>query len=485
MKVLSFLLIAMSAFTPCLAGEDHLQYYAVFVDGQKIGYATRLRQVAKGKVTTVENAVMTITRMNQSVALRQSETCIETAQGHPLGFSSIQDLGTVSATINGTVTADGKVHVTSSTFGQQQTRTVDWPEGAILAEGLRLLSIKKGLKEGTTYGVTLFVPSMMQAVECRVTVGKKQEVDLLGRIVTLTEVSTSLQLPGVQIDSTGYVDEDFRPLKTVTPTMMGMTIEMVACDKAFALSENDVVDFLAKTILTSPTPLVGLADARSATYRLKPTGPKKLEGMIGTDSQRVRGGKDGSVTLIVRPAKAPAGVKFPYKGTDPAALNALKPTRYLQSDDKRVIALARQAVGGESDAAKAARKIETFVGRYVTKKNLSVGYASAAEVAASRQGDCSEHAVLTAAMCRSVGIPARIVAGYVYTPKLAEKTDIFVAHAWVQARLGRKWIGLDATRGGTAPGHIALVIGDGEPADFLGMLNTMGYFKIEKVTIRK
>jgi len=483
MRTLSGIFIVLVVSAPVLSGEDQVEYYALLMDARKIGHATRLRQVAQGKVTTVENMVLTITRLNNSITVRQSETCVETPQGRPLGFTSVQDLGGISATINGTVAADGKVHITNSML-PGQTQVLEWPEGAMLSEGLRLLSLEKGLKEGTAYTAKLFVPSMSQAAEARVMIGKKQEVDLLGRIVTLTEVSTSFELPTARVDSTSYVDEELTPLKTVTP-VMGMTIEMLACDKTFALSKNDVVDFIAKTILTSPRPLVGLKDARSATYHLKPTGTGKLEGFLTTDSQRVKASKDGSVMVTVSPAKGPTGVKFPYKGSDPAALKALQPTRYLQSNDAKVIELARQAVGSEISAAKAAKKIEAFVGKYVTRKDLSVGYASAAEVAASRQGDCSEHAVLTAAMARSVGIPARIVVGYVYASKLADKSDVFVPHAWVEVRIASKWIGLDATQGRTGPGHIAQAVGDGEPADFLGMFNTMGNFKIEKVTITK
>ena len=41
---------------------------------------------------------------------------------------------------------------------------------------------------------------------------------------------------------------------------------------------------------------------------------------------------------------------------------------------------------GTKDAATAARRIEKFVRKYINKKNLSVGYASALEVARSRRG---------------------------------------------------------------------------------------------------
>ena len=161
----------------------------------------------------------------------------------------------------------------------------------------------------------------------------------------------------------------------------------------------------------------------------------------------------------------------------------------LQSNDEQIIKLARQAIGNTKDAAEAARKIEAFVAGYIGNLNLSVGYASAVEVANSRQGDCTEFAVLTAALCRAVGIPAQVVAGIAYVDDFAGLRG-FGGHAWTQAYIGDKWIGLDAAfkgsgRGGYDAGHIALATGNGEPIDFFNLATTLGRFKIENVTVNK
>ncbi|GAI55549.1 unnamed protein product, partial [marine sediment metagenome] len=111
--------------------------------------------------------------------------------------------------------------------------------------------------------------------------------------------------------------------------------------------------------------------------------------------------------VTVEPIVAPRGARFPYVGRDKTILEAMKPNRFLQSDSKEIIDLARRAVGDTKDAAEAIRMIESFVAEYIENRGLSVGYASAVEVAVSRVGDCSEYAVLTAAMCRAVGIPAQ------------------------------------------------------------------------------
>ena len=64
-----------------------------------------------------------------------------------------------------------------------------------IAEGLALRARKEGLKEGTRYTVKTFAPSLCQAVEAQVEVGAKKQVDLLGRIVRLTEVKSLLKTP--------------------------------------------------------------------------------------------------------------------------------------------------------------------------------------------------------------------------------------------------------------------------------------------------
>ena len=207
------------------------------------------------------------------------------------------------------------------------------------------------------------------------------------------------------------------------------------------------------------------------------------------DNQKVQQLSGGRVSITVEPIDAPSGISFPYKGNDPVILEALQPTRFLQSDDEQIIQLARQAVDNTKDAAEAARKIEAFVAGYIENRSLSVGYATSVEVAESRQGDCTEFAVLTAALCRAVGIPAQVVAGMAYVDDFAGMRG-FGGHAWVQAYIGGKWIGLDAAfrgsgRGGYDAGHIALAQGNGEPIDFFNLATTLGRFKIEKVSVNR
>ena len=351
-----------------------------------------------------------------------------------------------------------------------------------MSEGLRLLEIKKGLKEGASYSVMVFSPSMLKAIAADVSIGATKEVDLLGRVVPLTEVTTLVKAPTGAVATTSYIDVNFRTQKAVM-SVVGMNVEVVACSRQFALSKNDSADFFDRFLLSPPEPLKGVDSADAITYVLGPTGDAKLNFPV-TDNQSVNRGADGRVIVTVRPIRPAAGAGFPYKGSDKAALSALKPTKFIQCDDAKIKALARQAVGNAKDAAQAIDRIEKFVGKYINKKDMSVGYASAVEVAASRQGDCSEHAVLSAALCRAVGIPAQVVTGVAYVESFGGRKGIFGPHAWNRAMVGGKWIGFDSALDGYDAGHITISAGDGETDEFFGAVSTLGCFKIEKVTVQ-
>lgn len=484
--VFFLLLLPLSGIT--LADQTEIEYYAVMIDGKKVGHAIGTRTVEADRVTTTEQMKMTIARAGVLMVIGTTETSVETIDGKPISFESIMDVSNMIQKVTGKINADGKFDVITSAMGMAQQQTIDFPENALMAEGLRLLQLEKGLKNDTVIKAILFSPALLAPVQVEAHVGQTENVDLLGRITPLTKVSISMQTPTGVINSISFVDDQLNAKKIIVP-MLGMNLEMIACDKIFALSDNDVVDFLDKLLLQSPIALTDIDSKKSATYLLAVTSTdnRKLQ-IPSTDSQTVQQPKNGNNNLIVTvtPAIAPAGVKFPYKGDDPKLLEALKPTRFLQSDNKQIKDLAKHAVSDSKHAAEAVKRIESFVAGYITEKNLSVGYASAAEVARSRQGDCSEHAVLTAAICRAAGIPARIVCGFVYIKEFAGKKDVFGPHAWAQAYVGDKWIGIDATKAphGFGPGHIALAIGNGESSDFLSMVSTAGYFKIEKVDLK-
>ena len=106
--------------------------------------------------------------------------------------------------------------------------------------------------------------------------------------------------------------------------------------------------------------------------------------------------------------------------------------------------------------------------------------ASAAEVAKSREGDCSEHAVLLAALARACGIPSHVAMGLVYV----DGAGGFGYHMWTELYLSGTWVPFDATagRGGTSAGYLKLTDSslDGSSAytSFLSLAQVLGQLKV-------
>ncbi|MEJ5260125.1 MAG: transglutaminase-like domain-containing protein [Anaerohalosphaeraceae bacterium] len=478
---------------PLWAADEEPAYMAVFLEGKKVGHSIRTRQTKNGRIVSTEEMTFTVYRGGQTTRLYTRETHIETEDGKPLGFEMIQDIGGGIQKRSGIIRPDGQMDVTLEIGGTQQTLSLVYPSGALMNEGMRRLQKQKGLAEGTEFQAVIFRPDMLETtggiLSMTVKAGPKKEIDLLGRKVRAYETETLLRIPlpfGNQVQTirtVSYCDDNLEPLKILVP-FGDKTLELIACEKDLALRPEDIFDFLALMTVPSPIPLPPPGTASAIAYEITILSPEDI--LLPSDNnQSVEPLGGRRFLLTVRPAVPPSDVPFPYTGSDPEILDALKPTEYLQSTDPKIVEMARTAVGTTTDAAKAARQIEAFVRGYIKTADFSVGYASAREIAESRQGDCTEHAVLTAALCRAVGIPARVVSGLVYTDNLAGQKNVFGGHAWAEAYVGGVWMGLDATRAphGYGPGHIMLAKGSGNPTDFLNLTTVFGSFKIEKVTV--
>lgn len=483
------LLICLLACPAIFAAEtEETTWLAIMLEGHKIGHALQTRSVEGNTVTSSEEMTLRVGRGADAVTMYTKETSYETLEGRPIGFEMVQKVSGFEQKRKGTITPDGQVQMTIEAMGDTRTMTLPFPKDALMTEGLRLLQEKHGLAAGTTFTAKAFRPDMVEllgAIPIHSKVGGKKTIDLFGRVTEAVEVISTMVIGAESISVTSYVDESQNVLKSLVP-MMGMTLEMVTCDKEFALRQEDVVDFLSKMCVPCPVELKNPDQAAGAIYELTSLDDSELR-IPEDDNQKIEKLDGKRCRVIIRPVQPASGFKFPYEGDNAQLLEAVEPSEYLQCDDPKIMDMAKQAVSGADNAARAARQIEAFVAGYITKKDFSVGYASAKEVAQSRQGDCSEHAVLTAAMCRAVGIPARVVTGLVYAENFAGKRSVFGGHAWAEAWTGEKWIGLDATRApnGYGPGHIALARGSGSPTDFFSLVNSFGSFSIDKVTLEK
>ncbi len=486
----AYLGIVLGMLVMCQVAVADSEYLAVFINNKKIGYAIEERVVTGQEVRSTETMFMTIKRMGIPLSIQASETAIETLDGKPLGFEMEQKMSLMSTEVSGRINDQGVMVVTTKSMGKQRTQKIPWEQGVIMTEGMRLLNEKYGLKQGTKFTAKVFTAGLMQAVEMKFEVGVKQQVDLLGRVVKLTEIKSAYTLPGAgEMMAVSYVDDDLDTQKAVIP-MMGMNIEMVACSKEFALAPvEETGEMFRNMMLASPRRLVDLDKIKAVTYRLTPKSAEMDLIIPSTDNQIAVKNADGTVALTVTPIRVTKGGTFPYTGSDETLKKAMEPNPVLQCDDPDLIILAKKAVADAKDTVQAVANIEQFVAEYIELKDLSVGYASAVEVMESRQGGCTEHAVLTAALCRAVGIPAEVVIGIAYVEEFMDTMQSFGGHAWTRAYVDGQWVGLDAAfagtgRGGYDAGHITLATGNGESSNFFSLIGSIGKFNITGVKVQ-
>lgn len=101
--------------------------------------------------------------------------------------------------------------------------------------------------------------------------------------------------------------------------------------------------------------------------------------------------------------------------------------------------------------------------------------ATASAVAATLEGDCTEHALLSAALARSAGIPARIVHGAALL-QLQGRWQAY-GHAWTQTYEAGRWVLRDSALA-DAPGPVyylpSFVLTNEGPGYRMGLLQALG-----------
>ena len=85
------------------AQQEEVNYYAVYLNGQKMGHYKETRTVSAGKVTTTTNMDLEINRGGAVLKTTANEKHIETTKGKPLGFEISQDTSGMIMTITGKV----------------------------------------------------------------------------------------------------------------------------------------------------------------------------------------------------------------------------------------------------------------------------------------------------------------------------------------------------------------------------------------------
>ena len=205
------------------------------------------------------------------------------------------------------------------------------------------------------------------------------------------------------------------------------------------LSDNfDLANALipAKGLTVANSPRVESLTLR-LTAKQPGVAPRLRDDLARFSWQRIDSSSDSSVVVTAAARHIPEMLSVPLPITTTALAPFVNATEKINSNDYRIVALAKQIAGDDKDGRSVARKIGEWTHNNLKWKKVE---SDSIETLASRAADCLEHSELYVALARSLGLPARVVTG------AALSGGSFGAHAWVEIYLG-KWVELDPTWG--------------------------------------
>jgi transglutaminase-like putative cysteine protease len=171
---------------------------------------------------------------------------------------------------------------------------------------------------------------------------------------------------------------------------------------------------------------------------------------------------------------------IPEQLTQSQRQHYLQSNPWVQSEHPEIKHFADLYGAGRSQS-KIMANLVTAVRNHMTGPVDYLGYGSAVNALRTRSGDCTEFAVLLAALARAKDIPTRVVYGLVYADRFSGKKDVFSPHAWAQVWTGTRWQSYDAGIGQFDATHLALSIGDGDPRDVETTFAAPAELRIEKL----
>lgn len=428
-------------------------FYLARMGGRAIGMATaRLDTLTDGFVAEdfLTLDVPALDTVHRAVARTQVQLTKALAlRGFAFDLSS--EVGRFG--VRGEARGDTLLELEIVAGGAVQRTSLRLEAGPVLPTALPIRLAAGGrLRVGERFGIRLFDPSTLapRTVEVHVAAHDTMLVAdtatwdaAAGRWAPVYDTLPAWRLEesfgGVTVSS--WVDEDGRLIRAESP--LGFTLERMPYElagEAWRRAQSDVAAAAGYGAVIEGTAIAAGVDPEEVGAL-----DRVAVRLLGVELEGfdLRGGRQalrGDTLFIEREAAAglDPGYRLPYDGRGEAAAE-LAATPLVQSDDPRIVGLAREIAGGEGDPVAVARRINDWVYAGL-EKDITLSVPSAVQVLEAGAGDCNEHTVLYVALARAAGLPARTAAGLVHI------RGRFYYHAWPEVWLGR-WVAVDPTLG--------------------------------------
>jgi hypothetical protein len=452
LKPLALCIFLLQGF---LIGEKELKseefrpldrWYEVYLSKSKVGFAHSTMKLKDGEVRSESIFEIKIKRAGQVIEMKISERTRETIGGEILGFSGEMLMAGIPITKEGWV-ENGEIVVKEKQFSRETEKRYPLdPKGKMTWGLLKFLRQREFEKAGQTYEILVYSPDFGMAKPTRATIRTKGagKITLGNKEQTVYETEIELGTKLGSMKTTNWLDDQGIAVRTQM-NMGGLNIDIRQSSQEEAKREESIKeDFLLDTVISLGVPIP--KNARRSIFRLRvPQG--KLTG-ISYEGQTQKLTRIDEQTIEVEVLAEDWQAIRKGKG-HPAQVDGefREPNILIDSGDAYIKNLAREAGKGAGNVFQMAEMLCRFVSHYVSNKNFSVGFASASEVARKREGDCTEHGILLAALGRAMGIPSRVVTGIVYVDEFKGVQNAMVYHMWTQFFLKGRWVNFDSALG--------------------------------------
>jgi hypothetical protein len=460
------------------------EWSVLTIDGKRCGYegtvVTQAGTTSSPQYCTLQQEQFVVKRMGTDLKLTETSRITEDADGGVLSFEDRMMGGGSDISLTGKREGDDLV-----VFSRGQTSSYHVPRlSALGPEKVRRLSDAVPLRPGQTYSFPTFESDYPQApvLENGTVVGREtRQVGGVERKLWRVKTDTSL-LPGMP--GIAWVDDQANDVEALLNIPGIGHLDEYVSTRADCMKQPEGAEIFATSLLRPQRAIPSPHEQAEAIYRITSDDKTGALPFWNGGDQHILSSKPGETVLAVTaPDVTPSDATYslPHHDT-PALHDYLAPSAYLESNSPEIQKLAREAVGDETNPVRAAARIERFVRAYIVKKDLNIGFASAEETARLREGDCTEHAVLCAAIGRAAGMPTRCVVGLGYIPPGVDEptianavdrdTGIFGFHMWAEALIApQRWVAMDAALDGFDVSHIAITKTALEEIDPLADLN--------------
>ena len=417
------------------------RWYEVYLGGGKVGYVSDIMQKDGDVIKSRNEFVMQIKRAGQSIEITVEQETKEKISGELIEFSTETKMAGIPMLKKGRVEGEELVVYEKQFISGKETRYPFDPEGG-MSWGLRKQVMENGFEEaGKTYELRVYSPDMgmKKPVKAKIICFGEKPIQIGEKKIKAFEVDMELKSPFGSMITKSWFDENCVALKIVM-NMGGMKISIIEVPKKKAKKMEEEAHEL---LLSSVVPLdAAVPNSDKNTFIMKAIKGKWSAKLFEGNGQKIEKINDNSIRVIVDQSLKKKKVEGE---TD------LKPflssSVYLDTDDLLIQKLAKKGKGKAKTPQEIANKLTKFVFRYMSNKNYGVGFATASEVARKKEGDCTEHSVLLAALGRALGIPSRVVTGLVYADEFEDQKDVLVYHMWTQFYIDEQWVNLDSALG--------------------------------------